>query len=295
MISGFLNLNKPQGLTSNKAIQVLRGILKKNGLDVKVGHLGTLDPMASGVLPVAINRATRLFDYVVDKEKAYRAEFIFGADSATLDTDSDVTFFSGVSVNEDGILSVLPSFIGEYDQIPPIFSAKSVNGVRAYDLARKGIEVELKPKKVRIYDLKLLERVGENRYRFDIVCGGGTYIRALGRDIAAKLGTKAVMSSLIRTKSGVFDIENALTLEQFREKTEYLSDLIVPLETPLPHFSKIIVKEEKKLFKLKNGLHVDIKRTSDETENTFLYENDKLLGISARDNEGLLYIKTWLI
>ena len=103
------------------------------------------------------------------------------------------------------------------------------------------------------------------------------------------------MSYLIRTKSGVFDIENALTLEQFRDKSENLADLIVPLETPLPRLSKIIVNEEKKLFKLKNGLHVDIKRTSGETENTFLYENDKLLGISARDNEGLLYIKTWLI
>ena len=206
--SGFINLNKPTGLSSAAAVSKV-----KRATGMPCGHMGTLDPLASGVLPVAVGNASRLFNYLLNKEKVYRAVFDFGVDTDTLDVTGAILREGAPVPSEEEIRTVLPRFIGEIDQIPPAYSAKSVGGVRAYKLARQGKEVELAAKRVHISDLQLCGRVGGQSFGFLIRCGGGTYIRSLARDIAAACGTCAAMASLVREKSGVFTLENSVAPE----------------------------------------------------------------------------------
>lgn len=206
MLTGFINVNKPSGITSASAVNKVKKLV-----GAPCGHMGTLDPLASGVLPVGIGNSTRLFNYFLDKRKTYEAEFIFGASSDTLDIEGAVEYKGRVPLKEE-IEKVIPSLVGEIDQVPPKYSAKSVNGVRGYDLARKGADFVLPPKRVNIYSIELLS-FEVPRARFKIECGGGTYIRSIARDMAAAAGTFAVMSALKRTQSGVFTIENSVDLD----------------------------------------------------------------------------------
>lgn len=216
-VSGFINIHKPAGISSAAAVSKVRRLV-----GVPCGHMGTLDPMASGVLPVALGNASRLFGYLLDKEKAYRAVFRFGAETDTLDATGTL-LREGLPVpSAEEIDAVLPRFCGDVDQLPPAYSAKSVNGVRAYRLAREGKEVRLQPKRVHVRALECLGRVGEDSYEFSVVCGGGTYIRSLARDIAAACGTCALMSALVRERSGPFALESSvapadLTPENWRD------------------------------------------------------------------------------
>ena len=204
-VSGFINIHKPTGISSAAAVSKVRRLV-----GVPCGHMGTLDPMASGVLPVALGNASRLFGYLLDKEKTYRATFRFGAETDTLDATGTL-LREGLPVpSAEEIDAVLPRFCGEIDQLPPAYSAKSVNGVRAYRLAREGKEVCLQPKRVQIRAIDCLGRIGEASYEFSVVCGGGTYIRSLARDIAAACGTCALMSALVRERSGPFTIESSV-------------------------------------------------------------------------------------
>ena len=242
---GFFNVDKPSGIVSSTVVNKLKWLT-----GTPSGHMGTLDPLASGVLPVGVGNATRLFDYFLDKEKEYIAEFTFGVDSDTL--DSTGTLAPGGHVpDEKEIRDVLPTMLGEILQVPPKYSAKNVNGKRGYDLARAGIEFELPPKQITIYSMELLERVKEDVYRIKIRCGGGTYIRSIGRDIASALGTKAVMSALLRTQSGVFTLDKAIPFSVFEKDptlTE-LEELIIPTEAVLP-FEKLLLseKDERKIL-----------------------------------------------
>lgn len=223
---GFLNVDKPSGMTSSA---VVNRIKRLTGLPC--GHMGTLDPLASGVLPVGIGNATRLFEYFLNKQKEYIAEFTFGADSDTLDSTGELVRGGRIPTAEE-IERILPDFEGEIMQVPPKYSAKNVGGRRGYDLARAGIEFELEPKKVRIDEVALLGGEGDV-FRFRIRCGGGTYIRSLARDIAGKLGTKAVMSGLRRTKSGYFKIEEAVPFDALAG--ENIEELLIPTESVLPY------------------------------------------------------------
>jgi tRNA pseudouridine55 synthase len=214
-INGFVNINKAAGVSSSGVVVKVRGCLSKLlGERQKVGHLGTLDPEAEGVLPVALGTATKLFDFSQNKTKEYAAKFVFGKTTDTLDRAGTITAQGGRVPTAQEIAEVLPKFIGEIEQVPPKFSAKSVGGRRAYDLARRGESVELPAKKITVYDFRLLGEE-DGAYKFRIVCGSGCYIRALARDIADALGTAAYMSQLCRVKSGAFGIENAVTLERF--------------------------------------------------------------------------------
>lgn len=245
-MTGFINVNKSINVSS--AVEVAK-IKKLTGMPC--GHMGTLDPMASGVLPVAIGNATRLFEYFLGKKKKYSAVFRFGYTSDTLDTTGNLTKCGTVPAEKE-IESVLPRFIGETDQIPPIYSAKNVGGRRSYQLARDGAIFELPPKRVTIFSLKLKERISDDEFAFEIECGGGTYIRSLARDIAKALETYAVMSSLTRTASGVFTIENAVKTECL-DKTN-INDYIIKTQDVLPYDCLYATEEEaKKLF---NGLTV---------------------------------------
>ena len=226
-MNGFINIIKPVGATASDIVVCLKNILHER----KVGHLGTLDPGASGVLPVAVGQATKLFSFLTDKIKYYRAFFTFGKTTDTLDSYGTVTERNDVCVDTDIIRGVLSGFVGEFEQMPPLYSAKSVDGVRAYKLARNGVEVSLSPKKITVYEIELISKSSDDTYVFDIKCGGGTYIRSLARDIAKACGTVGYMSGLIRIQSGAFCLEDAYTLDEVRElKEKCLLDIRYPLK-----------------------------------------------------------------
>lgn len=243
---GFVNVDKPSGMTSSA---VVNRVKRLTGLPC--GHMGTLDPLASGVLPVGTGNAARLFDYFLQKEKEYVAEFVFGATSDTLDTTGELVPCGEVP-GEEAVAAVLPRFVGEIDQIPPRYSAKNVGGRRGYELARAGVEFELPPKRVTVYSFAFLGRSEErpDAYRFRIRCGGGTYIRSLARDVGAALGTGCVMSALRRTQSGFFRIGDAVPFDALGE--ENIEDVIVPTERVLP-FPPLVLEESSRAF---NGLAV---------------------------------------
>ena len=211
-MNGFVNVLKPVGATASDIVVCVKHIFRE-----KAGHLGTLDPGASGVLPIAVGQATKLFDFLTNKTKYYRAFFTFGKTTDTLDSYGTVTETNGTLPNADDVSVALKHFCGQLNQVPPVFSAKSVNGVRAYKLARSGAQVELKPRTVTVYGIDLVSRLSADTFVIDIRCSGGTYIRSLARDIAAYCGTVGYMSGLIRLQSGCFDIARAYTLDEVRE------------------------------------------------------------------------------
>ena len=283
---GFFNVDKPSGIVSSTVVNKLKWLS-----GVPCGHMGTLDPLASGVLPVGVGNAARLFDYFLEKEKEYIAEFTFGVDSDTLDS-TGVLVYGGHVPSEAEIAAVLPTFFGDIMQIPPKYSAKNVNGKRGYELARAGIEFELAAKKVHIYGMEMLGKSEdkENTYRIKINCGGGTYIRSLARDIAAALGTKAVMSSLLRTKSGVFTLDKAIpfSLLESDPPIEELEKWLIPTESVLPYEDLLL--NEKQSVKLFQGQQVRVEQTDGLYK---IYQEGNFYGI-AEVKDGLAKAKTKL-
>ena len=238
-MNGFLNVYKPSGMSSAYALN----LIKKRFKGEKMGHMGTLDPLASGVLPVAFGKSTRLFDYLLDKDKVYKAEFTFGYETDTLDRGGVVIKDNEKLPTESDIVSVLPSLIGEVMQMPPIYSAKNVNGMRSYELARLGVEVELKPKKVTITSIDFIEKSGENSYVFLIKCKGGTYIRSICRDLAYALNTYGTMTALERLQSGIFVKENAYSIEDITDNFDEEKMLIKP--DSVLSLEKILLNEKR--------------------------------------------------
>jgi tRNA pseudouridine55 synthase len=205
-INGWLIINKPVGVNSTRVVSIIKRYFNAK----KVGHAGTLDPLANGVLPIALGEATKTINYMMDSDKEYRFTVKWGEETSTCDREGEVVATSDKIPTNEEILAILPEFTGEIDQIPPVYSAIKINGKRAYDLARSGQEVEMKSRKVRVYDLKLIDTS-----TFLVKCGKGTYIRSMARDIALKLGTKGHVTTLTRTKVGKFSIEDAILLETF--------------------------------------------------------------------------------
>ncbi|MCQ2399654.1 MAG: tRNA pseudouridine(55) synthase TruB, partial [Clostridia bacterium] len=215
----------------------------------------TLDPMASGVLPMGINQANRLFDYLLDKTKTYVAEFTFGYETDTLDGTGKVLGTTDKTPTKDEIIAVLPEFIGEIDQIPPKFSAKCLNGKRGYQLARKGVDFSLPSKKVTVFSFELIEKTGDNSYKFRISCKGGTYIRSLCRDVAERLSSKAVMTALCRESAGVFDMKNGIDVDDFKS-VENIADCLIGSDEVI-FFPKHVISKEQ-ATRLVNGLFTDV-------------------------------------
>lgn len=226
-MTGFINVNKAAGASSAKEVAKIKRLT-----GTPCGHMGTLDPMADGVLPVAVGNAARLFDYFLKKEKTYVAIFRFGEDYDTLDTTGNLLKRGGRIPSESEIEEVIPSLVGEVMQIPPKYSAKNINGKRGYQLARAGVDFELPPKKVAIKTIKLLRRDADTSFVFEITCGGGTYIRSIARDMAAALSTYAAMSALTRTKSGIFTIDAAVASDSLN--CENINDYLIPCDKVLP-------------------------------------------------------------
>lgn len=245
-MKGFINLIKPKGMSSAYAVTAV-----KKKFNMPCGHMGTLDPMASGVLPVGIGQASRLFQYLLDKEKTYVARFVFGYTTDTLDVTGVETARTDAKVSLDKIFEVLPSFVGEIDQIPPKYSAKCIDGKRGYQLARKGVEFELAPKKVTILSAECLGQTDENEFEFKFTCKGGTYIRSLARDIGEAVGSLGVMSALSRTACGIFKLENGVGVEEFFESSDPSRFIIEPDQTI--SFPKLVLTD-KQATKILNGV-----------------------------------------
>ncbi len=230
-INGWLNLYKPKGITSAKAVAIVKNRLRPR----KIGHAGTLDPLAEGVLPLALGEATKTIQFCMDAQKEYQFTVKWGEETSTLDSEGDITARSNVLPSAKEIKNVLPDFIGEISQTPPKFSAIKIKGERAYNLARDGVDITLSPRKISINSLDLLENSGLYA-SFRVSCGKGTYIRSLAHDIALKLNTLAHVTELIRNKVGDFIINNAILLEDI-EKTVYKGDqtggMLLPVDIVL--------------------------------------------------------------
>lgn len=218
-MDGFINVLKPTGLSSHDVVDIVRRIFKQK----RVGHAGTLDPAAAGILPVALGRAARLVEYMEGADKSYRAEIAFGYATDTGDVYGDVIerVENPVLPSEEELRSVLAHFVGEIEQTPPAYSAIKVGGQRAYDLARQGAAVEMRARTVRIHQLELVHAdAAHARILVDVDCAKGTYIRALCTDIGAALGLPATMRFLLRTRVGGFMLADSYTLEELAEVRE---------------------------------------------------------------------------
>lgn len=209
MKSGIINVYKEKGFTSFDVVAKLRGILKTK----KIGHTGTLDPDAEGVLPVCIGRATKVCDILTDKDKVYEAVMLLGVETDTQDTSGEILKELPVTVSEDCVKEAILSFVGNYAQVPPMYSALKVNGKKLYELAREGKTVERKARNVQIFSIEILE-IDLPRVRMSVHCSKGTYIRTLCHDIGQKLGCGGCMGKLLRTKVGVFELQDTLKLAE---------------------------------------------------------------------------------
>ena len=271
-------------MTSTQAVS----IIKKLSGGKKCGHMGTLDPFACGVLPIALGKATKLFDYFISQQKIYRAIFKFGIETDTLDLDGQITNTDNQKISIEQINNILPQFIGEISQLPPKFSAKRVNGKRAYDLARSGKEVELKPVLVNIYKISVQD-LGNNEFIFDIHCSGGTYIRSICRDIAHKLGTFGVMTCLIRQASGNFEISNAKTLQELENDFK-----IISCQEILDNFEKCFIENERDYKLAINGANFKASTNSRKHNNLAFYYNNTLIGVGQKSRGDYYKLKVIL-
>ncbi len=246
---GIIAINKPSGWTSFDIVNKIKHILKLK----RVGHLGTLDPMATGVLLVTVGKATKLFDYFQNKKKTYIAKFEFGYETDSLDSIGKIINQTGNVPNLENIKLILNNFIGCIEQVPPKFSAKNINGKRAYTLARKNVDFELPKKIVQIFDIKILN-YSNNILTLNIECGSGTYIRSLGRDIAYKLNSYATMIELVREKIDNINLENCVDINTLNENN--ISNYIIKLKDII-NIPKLEIDKEN-IFKLLNGQIINL-------------------------------------
>lgn len=283
---GILNVYKPKGMTSHDVVSFVRRKLHIK----RVGHTGTLDPDAEGVLPVLIGKATKLSDLIVAEEKRYVARVRLGVVTDTDDISGEIIKTHEVSVSEEDVLKAIQTFTGEIDQIPPMYSAIKVNGEKLYNLARKGIEIERKPRKITIFSLSVSDFNGRS-FNLSVHCSKGTYIRALCRDIGEKLGVGATMESLIRTESGMFNVNNAHTLEEI--ETAVLNNdterLLIKTDVVLSSYERVDISEEN-VTKIKNGIRLRPEQLSIsdfcESQLFRIYFNGELLCVLKVINDG---------
>ena len=285
-MNGILNILKPPHMTSNDAVVLLKKIFYPH----KVGHMGTLDPNACGVLLIGVGKSVRLFDYLLQNKKNYRATFRFRTSTDTGDACGKITAKGGIIPTVDAVLDALLAFKGEIWQTPPNYSAANIGGARAYDLARKGVEFELKPKKVFIYSFEFLDK-SDDFFEFDIECSGGTYIRSLCTELAKALNVNAYMSSLIRLRCGNFDINESITLPQVLKSKEdnALEKLLTPPFEVLSFLEKIEISAVEK-FKILNGQKIEYKSPDN---NYRIFCQGEFLGV-AKMESNLLKIRTHL-
>lgn len=290
-MNGMINVYKEAGYTSHDVVARLRGIVKQK----KIGHTGTLDPQAVGVLPVCLGNATKLCDLLTDHDKEYEAVLQLGVVTDTQDLTGTILEEKPVLCSEQEVRQTVLSFLGAYQQIPPMYSALKVNGRKLYDLARQGIEVERKPRPVQIYELQICE-LSLPFVRFRVCCSKGTYIRTLCQDIGEKLGCGGAMKSLKRTRVGIFTLDSALTLGELEKRKEAggLEEILIPVDQlfsrcpgfrvtqkafPLLRNGNLLLPEQ--LTKMQDGTETDPVRIYD--------PGDRFYGLYRLDQEQKVY------
>jgi len=272
-MNGILIINKPKGYTSHDIVNVLRKELNTK----KIGHTGTLDPNATGVLPILIGQATKISKYLIEHDKTYIAELKLGEKSSTGDPEGEIVERKNIpNITEKQIENVLKSFIGRQEQIPPIYSSIKINGKKAYEYARKGETVEISPREIEIMNISLI-KFEKDTITFEVKCSKGTYIRVLCEDIAKKLGTVGLMSNLIRTEVNNFNIENAYTLEDIKNKKDITLTSIEDVFKTKPYINL----DNRKTELFLNGVQL----TFNEQDGIYrIYSNNTFLGLGIIEN-----------
>ena len=296
-MDGFINLLKPPGMSSNDAVGFARRLLPRG---TRVGHGGTLDPDAAGVLPVCVGKAARLFDYIIDKKKTYVAELRLGLETDTQDaTGSIVARHDASAVTAEDIRTVLPRFVGEIDQIPPAYSAIKRDGQRMYDLARRGEAMELEPRRVTVHGIEYLCQSGADRHMLRVSCGKGVYIRTLCHDIGRALGVGGHMAFLLRSEAGCFSVSDAATLEELKaaEEAGEIEKLLRPMDEPLAAYPAVRL-DGRYEWQVMNGQPIPSDWHSAALapgEIARVYVENTFAGMARMDEEGLLRFRAMLM
>lgn len=282
-MNGVVIINKPKGCTSHDIVYKVKKMFNE-----KVGHTGTLDPMAEGVLPILIGKGTLVSKYLINHDKKYIVKLQLGIKTDTADGEGKIIEEKQVDtklINEQDINGIFKTFIGKQEQIPPIYSAIKINGKKLYEYARKGQEIELKPRQIEIYDIKLIKYCAqEKQIEFEVFCGKGTYIRSLCEDIASKFNTVGYMKELKRIQVGDFKIEDSITIRELEEDTNAEKNIqtrIISLEK-LFEENKDIELNDKKLTLFLNG----VKLTQDYNDGIYkIYNKNNFIGIGIVENK----------
>ena len=290
MYNGIINIYKEKGFTSHDVVAKMRGICKQK----KIGHTGTLDPDATGVLPVCLGSGTKLCDMLTDKDKEYVAELLLGKETDTQDVSGQVLRESSVDCTKEEVEQAIMSFVGDYMQVPPMYSALKVDGKKLYELARAGKEVERSARPVKILGIEILE-MNLPVVKMRVECSKGTYIRTLCHDIGQKLGCGGTMQSLLRTKVGIFKLEDAITLtqlEQLRDE-DGIAQKLYPVDSIFQNCPKLHAKEETiRLLENGNSFYpnqMEEKKTYPTGEWVRVYGKERFFGIYAYDSETRRY------
>ena len=280
-MNGILVINKHKGCTSHDIVYKIKKMCNE-----KVGHTGTLDPMATGVLPLLIGKGTLCSKYLINHDKIYKAKIQLGIETDTLDVEGTIIDTKVVNddiLEEDNIRATLNSFLGKQEQIPPMYSAIKVNGKKLYQYAREGKTLEIEPRKIEIYNIELLNIDKENKQiEFKVECSKGTYIRSLCKDISLKLGTIGHMIELQRIQVGDFNIKDSITLEEINADLSIIQEHLINIEELFKNNENIIL-DNKKLQLFLNGVQLNINKE----EGTYkIYNNNKFIGIGCiKDNK----------
>ena len=287
-MNGVINIFKPKGMTS---FDVVREV-KKVCCTGKVGHTGTLDPEATGVLPVCIGRATKIIDYIMDSRKVYEVEFKLGIKTTTYDDEGEILETRETKhLTDDEILQAIKGFLGEYSQVPPMYSALKQNGVRLYTLARQGIEVKREGRNITVYNIENI-KIDNPFVSMKVKCSKGPYVRSLCYDIWEKLGVYAKMTELNRAETSVFKQEDSINIKNLT--SENYSEHLISIEEALNHYDRININHKYAKL-LVNGVRVgDTRYTNDKVENEKLYrvyDGEKFLGLGSKNNEGFKITK----
>jgi len=281
-MKGILNLHKESGMSSASAVAKARRILQTRA----IGHMGTLDPQGTGVLLAGVGKATRLFDFYLNKDKEYQADFAFGYTTDTLDPEGAITATTAVIPTKQAIENALAALCGTYPQMPPLYSAKSIGGVRAYELARRGEIPDVKPSTIRVDEFTLIQQKSDTVYRFHIRCSSGTYIRSLCRDLAESLNSLACMTAIHRSRTGTFTDKAAVTLAQLEVQG---ASALLSVEDALAHLP-CYEADESLYQKILSGIKLD---APDLPEPFTVYCKGELFGL-GKSAEGKLKIPTFL-
>ena len=287
-MQGMILLDKPEGMTSFSAVSAVKRIFGEK----RVGHTGTLDPMATGVLPILLGRATRLCELMLTADKRYTAEVLLGVETDTLDITGNVISETDCDISVAEFESVCSRFVGEYEQVPPMFSALKKDGVRLYDLARQGVEIEREARLVNIKKLDIIEKSGKNKFIIDVICSKGTYIRSLADDLGKALGVGATLTMLRRTETAGYTADMCVTLDELKENPQkYLREA----DSVVAYCPSVNVTDNQ-TRRFLNGGELFLERINFDTEvsdgdliRVYSYDN-KFLGLGLVDGE-LLKIK----